>query len=1023
MIGLRFRFERDVSRHFQLSDETKQTDTTDLEAISEKYKRDIWHTLGSNDFLQIEQIQQLTESQSSTVASLRHSTDLILFPFPAGADESQTIENTQGLEYILTDGKSKAFDKVKGNLLVFVRLSISSVLIDWIGNAQQKSEVPSGDSQHAPREPHAGPNPLRNAWYFLQKLISKITKHTQTCRFGPSETPLGFDCNAAATAAAAGTWWHTLSGPDLIGIFSPENATGLAHVHFLIQSLRTSSAEILAHELFEGAPPKLHAFSAVHATLAFRNSDELLKVVREDEFKEQEKLLNISYPSRISTGPGHEQQFLDEIRATVPQYTLNDISWGFRSLQLRFHHLSDVICVIRKLAFGGEAYLPIRRQTISGFRTTVCVGGNYKTPNALIEHEKTKIGPSSELRTFVEDLKNIEKFAKKHLGEVQQQELLNIVNSIRTTLSKNDRATAIRDLIPFFRQLSETLNDDYWKQLPNQNRFAFESLSREFDILFSHCWRAIRNRIEMRGEPLDPMFPNTLENGANKLTNAYSVVSWLCYQILLGDSKAKSDVCGKENFAACVSSGSEGRIHFRELFREIRREANSEKKLDAAQTQSRLASMVLLNISGPTLLRPEIAFAHCLHEVAEFCDWHALDNSGSKLVFSQLRAWLSLFFSNALTKFGEASLSKIEKTQLKMIVTGAVRIAEERTEYLVNDSDIESLFSESLEQFGKVCFELSNPAVCNRDSNEAKTFWGSLDSLSDTGEVFSSVGTDGVVAVGSSLSFLGPDSILDKDTTWVPNFFYRYLHEELLPPIPNDLKVPSLRQKLDSILGFFREVIPDIATIGALKALLTNEPYETIIARYFVSQIEEISKWTPVASGQSVNAQNLVKRWAFSSAVFGNVTEGGQLTEDFKPNKLEQTLNSALTKFSNVKTDEFKMLLPNASQENVYAAFSKNTLLTDSAFELAKLLRVTNLPDQLKFNVPTEDDSPEKSAGTPFRDLLNSFRDTWKAGDVGVATSHPNVDNRRIEFALKLWAKSQVFAVRKMYEVLPNSES
>ncbi len=238
-------------------------------------------------------------------------------------------------------------------------------------------------------------------------------------------------------------------------------------------------------------------------------------------------------------------------------------------------------------------------------------------------------------------------FADSQIGPTQGTELVKVLTTYYQALARTDRLSAMRDLTPFFLQLSDVLGDSEWGEYLASTDYSRELTSVDLSYLTNHLWRAIRNRIESHCEHTDPLLPASSENVAVKLLNAYTVAAWLCSDLLLQERIDRSTDCDARTFGVCVCTGSAGRVEGKELFREFRNHCERVRLSKGGSTDKEVSPLLLLNISGPILFRPEAAFAHCLHEMAEFSNWLATDNNGIKAGFSwhSYRCIESLFFS------------------------------------------------------------------------------------------------------------------------------------------------------------------------------------------------------------------------------------------------------------------------------------------------------------------------------------------------------------------------------------------
>jgi hypothetical protein len=135
--------------------------------------------------------------------------------------------------------------------------------------------------------------------------------------------------------------------------------------------------------------------------------------------------------------------------------------------------------------------------------------------------------------------------------------------------------------------------------------------------------------MEYRSVDTNPFLPSALEHGACKLVSAYTVVIWLCYEFFRRTAGSTADDhCDSDNFAACLCAGFEGKVLCQEVFRDFRQFVEYKadgRRLSEIAPNGWTARPWLLEISGKSLLRPEVCIVHCMHEVAELSEWILTD--------------------------------------------------------------------------------------------------------------------------------------------------------------------------------------------------------------------------------------------------------------------------------------------------------------------------------------------------------------------------------------------------------------
>ncbi|MDB5340355.1 MAG: hypothetical protein JWN70_5974 [Planctomycetaceae bacterium] len=282
-----------------------------------------------------------------------------------------------------------------------------------------------------------------------------------------------------------------------------------------------------------------------------------------------------------------------------------------------------------------------------------------------------------ELREISDTLRS---WSQEFLSESQRQEFLNTVHTFQNCFVHHELASAARDLVPFFRQLSFACDPsmfDHWHNYRKQ--VNIESFSREVSALIAHLHQAVRNRLEHRSKSSDPTNPHTLEHGACKLVNAYSAMYWFVSELFSRTTNFDPDknpraraydrYCTANQLAVAVASGHQGRISCREIFSGFREywEKLLSEQPPAGVVRVRItdslpkprqwsARLLLLEVSGKALFRPEICLVHCCHEVAELSDW--LTTAQTVLLRLRLNAWILHYFIEMLCQLVRQKINK-----------------------------------------------------------------------------------------------------------------------------------------------------------------------------------------------------------------------------------------------------------------------------------------------------------------------------------------------------------------------------
>ncbi len=253
-----------------------------------------------------------------------------------------------------------------------------------------------------------------------------------------------------------------------------------------------------------------------------------------------------------------------------------------------------------------------------------------------------------ELRADLETIEGqLRDFANEFLNPSQQIELQSIYNSFESCFFRQDLLDTARDLYPFFRQLGLCFSNlDRWRHYftgqwadpphPVVLRWEF---ARDVEDLITRVQRAIRNRIEHRSVIGDPPFPQTFREGACKIVSAYSYVVHLCSELFRidGNPGTSQGFGDARHFGACVQAGIQGKVECVEVFASFREFVELYDHGDAEDI--RLLSerddrkgewsgrLYLVDLPPQSMMRPEIAIVHCLHEMSELGDWICQDRS------------------------------------------------------------------------------------------------------------------------------------------------------------------------------------------------------------------------------------------------------------------------------------------------------------------------------------------------------------------------------------------------------------
>lgn len=486
--------------------------------------------------------------------------------------------------------------------------------------------------------------------------------------------------------------YRTLSNPDLVLLALPQDAIELRALDRMIQRLRTLELETLRQELqtmkeegltsggsalpggnrekdsnwdFQHPNPPLrgHALADVAEFLAFRqNSGQELNAFNFDGGDKPSVKLRLDY--RLCLDCGHDAWIkktlanaLNGLKPPAARETiealqkLNWHSFGRHTLSGVLYRIDDFVNLWNIVWYCYK----LRAANLIDSHTTISFPDDLPMAALPVPREGTMIDPTLELAWCIAEwpnaeigfiIENLTWWAERYLSSTQQQEFLNSVGTFRSCFLHHELASAARDLTPFLRQLSfacSPKNQQLWDDFRSNS--DPEKFSDEVSELIVHLHLAVRNRLEHRSGQADPTLPHTLVHGASKLIGAYSAVSWFSGELFakwkhVRRDKQEDEYCHADELAVCVAAGNQGRVIFNILFEDFRRfvERREGKRLAEATPGDWSARLLLLEISGRSLFRPEACLLHCLQETVQYSEWYLSDRVMT--LRSRLNAWI-----------------------------------------------------------------------------------------------------------------------------------------------------------------------------------------------------------------------------------------------------------------------------------------------------------------------------------------------------------------------------------------------
>ena len=639
-----------------------------------------------------------------------------------------------------------------------------------------------------------------------------------------------------------------------------------------------------------------------------------------------------------------------------------------------FDTLSDLISGLQNVfwATGKDDEL-IRHTDIISLRTTVVSRMRLGIQeNAHVHAPRTpRLAP--DLTDKLADIrKGATEFSEEFLTTAQSNELTKLLNAFEYGFRKSDQASGLRDLIPFFDQFSRAVgNPNFSRVEAMYSRWSEDRINHEYQVTLQHMWRCIRNRIELRGEPLDPSFPNTIEFGASKIVNAYTVAAWIASYVLFHDEDAlieRTD-CANDRFAAAVTAGVAGRVNVLAPFQAMYLDPAIDEVLVASVTNSWNAPMLLLSISGPALFCPELTFVLCLHEIAEFSDFLRLDHFSG--VNATINEWI--FDTFIATIWGEIT------TESSLDVDSAAAFLR-LVLFVPEDHGVAKDVIEKLE-------------------NEERRKW------SNTNPLF----------------YL--DDLIGRLKKIIPkNLHIAELLRRGRPCTPESIERVNIPSWTKSLLGAegliasavdkhwregYRtcliERLPDFAMCIGLRHMLNYpkvEEFKRHINYLFVSLIESI-----YSSGHSEKHSDLVSqladRWAFQLCCFSDDSN----VERRRSSVIQQMKTACQTRRLPFSVDDWVKECWTQSELFLLGTVDRPEK-TDLASSLASARR--GMRKLWRYM-----DHPVGSS------LIGEFRELWNSAitqsDSTVKHQRVKTDQLRVRFLLSLWAKAQKFCVRSAF--------
>ena len=783
--------------------------------------------------------------------------------------------------------------------------------------------------------------------------------------------------------------FRTFGGPDLILACLPEGPLDLRAIYECVDEIEQLRLDAVVDSELPG-----HAFATVVPTFMFQVA--AIEKYDQKDFRDSEKASKIRFHFRTRLDCGHGVVARNRFRRiTDGRVRYNDRQWDDNSVSGVVDTFFDVSNLWTKAWFEPKW----REANVLDSETSMQFGG---LPSQLDdssddteEHHKAWQLCGRVRNELNEIHRQIEKWADIFLKPPQATELLGLYHCFRSCFFRHELIGPARDLMPFFRQLGNAFSLlDEWNvyfqdpaSLTPDHDSHYRYFATEIRNLLNYAGRAVRNRTELRSTTHEFPFPHTLDHGACKLVGAYSVVFYLAWEIMRRysgtpgpqRSEQESQVeCSAHNYAACLSSGVEGNVVCSELFRSFRQLVDRRNsslgapipdELISQRSQTWSARLLLIDISGKGLMRPELSFVHCLHESAEVSNW--IETPRTQKLRESILRWILMV---SATYLSDVVVRRASQTEVRL----EVKV------YRKNYDDYASYFLwVALESYWSV--------------KGKKALHEKMTSIHP--EAFVSVLEKAVEQLLQDVQLSGQGASPEVRRRWndmqeqsplptLESFFYTLRTDDRI----------AFRAKMTALRRFVREVIADIGMWCAFYSLpgnsasihdsfdrqsAVNKIFQSILQLWEGSRSEKLKK---------TESRNLILlRWKIQAIA----TAGGG-----------DWLSQLQEAVAELERDGYTELSSRGITKEIVKYTSDNgTLELNYLDELAKSLskfQPYGGPESLGFPLAGDFSQPELS-------LIEEFRRVWSASTSCVVRNgeaNHKLQTLRVEFINRLWAKS-----------------
>jgi hypothetical protein len=615
-------------------------------------------------------------------------------------------------------------------------------------------------------------------------------------------------------------FFRSLGAFDIAVVALPRTPTQLCGlIHFANEARKLLLKDVCDPDPKNGDIPG-HAFALVEDIVAYRTTPESHgehSIERSpnsvEEIAEQWAAWGLELQTTVMVDSGHEE----DVEGKIPRLKQEKNN---ENMPLRLSGLHTMRIDYRDVHEFAAEWTPLLSDrnfhvaTLVDSTSSLAIRPPFTS--TAFKNAKNSTDPAWKLSTaFREELTRIRKAIQKWqncvkiLHQQQKKELELLLDTFENSFYRLETATALRDLLPFMRQLAACLGRDEWITFWKASDTDRNQVKRDSTKLIAHLGRAFQNRLEPRSQYADPAIYHTLEHGASKIVPAYSTIYWLTSE-LFADGRLTPDEhtahsCPASNCGVCLAIGTNGAVAFSEIFGDFRTYLLSEYKAlalkDAPVNTTWTSPLILLDASGHHVLEPDSHTINSFHEMFLFSDWLLHPDQES------LREELNLELLDSISNTVDEYLDKVATAwALNQSVSEEDQNDEDHNEEDQNDEDHNKEDHHNVtEILNDLRSRISKPTAINQETWEIiKKFLHRITIMSAV-EQMQSDGTGTSERLKDYCKQTDPRSALDDFVeASIPNWYlndYQNNAERFLrgPDLLAYLRLPEANYDLDGI--------------------------------------------------------------------------------------------------------------------------------------------------------------------------------------------------------------------------------